>query len=340
MPQLRQNIVTGDWAVIAPERAKRPSDFVTAGMVRREHRDTCPFCVGGPAWKTRLPGHDLENDQLFIIPNKFPAFVPDAKMCSLRSFPEEDFYTSKPSVGGHDVIIAKEHDLRLYDFSPRLTQDLLAMYHRRYQHYRGATCQPAYTMAIYNYGVEAGASIWHPHGQVFASSIVPNLITKETRGADHYYEQAGVCVFCDLLAHELKFKTRLLVESDRFASFTFYAARFPFEVWILPKRHTSRFEDASTADLADLADVLLATLRRLDQALNNPPVNFFIHSLPNVVDRSAAYHWHLEIAPRLATYGGFEMGGSTIIDIVSPEKAAVFLRESHQRPATKRPVKK
>ncbi len=327
MPQLRQNIVTGEWVVVAPERAKRPSDFITAGMVRREHRDECAFCVGGPAWKTRLPGHDLENEHLYVIPNKFPAFLASEKMCERRSFPQEDFYTTKPAVGGHDVIIAKEHDLRLYDFSHPLMRDLLAMYHRRYQHYRGVDCQPEYTMAIYNHGVEAGASMWHPHGQVFASSIVPNLITKETQGADHYYEQTGVCVFCDLLAHERKEKTRLQIESDRFVSFTFYAARFPFELWIVPKKHVSRFEDASAADLADLAEVLSATLHRLDRTLNNPPLNFFIHSLPNLVDGSASYHWHLEIAPRLATYGGFELGGSTVIDIVSPEKAAQFLRK-------------
>lgn len=327
MPQLRQNIVTGDWVVIAPERAKRPSDFVTARMVRPEHHDNCAFCIGSPAWKTRYPGHDLENEHLFVIPNKFPAFVQNEKMCERRSFPDEAFYTSKPAVGGHDVIIIKDHDLRIYDFSRPVLTDLLHMYQRRYLHYRSDACQPAYTMAIYNHGVEAGASIWHPHGQVFASAVVPNLITKETQGADHYYEQTGVCVFCDVLAHEHKQKHRLLIDSDRFTSFAFYAARFPFEIWLIPKKHGSRYEDATAGELGDLADVLVKTLGLLDKTLNNPPLNIFVHSLPNTVDRSASYHWHVEIAPRLSTYGGFELGGSTVIDIVSPEKAAQFLRK-------------
>lgn len=326
MPQLRQNIITGDWVVIAPERAKRPSDFITGGMVRRDHEDHCFFCVGSAAWQTRLRGSKDESDHIYVIPNKYPAFVASQDQCEQRSFPAEDFYASKPAYGGHEVLIIKDHQLLLPDFPQVVMVELLRMLQRRCLSYRNATCRPEYVMGIYNYGLEAGASIWHPHAQLFASAIIPNLIMKEKQGAERYFEANGICVFCDLRQHEVSFCHRLQVVTNRFTSFTFYAARFPFELFILPNNHQSRFEDASLVEIENLASVLRELLGRLSRKLNNPPLNIFIHSLPFTSTDSAYYHWHIEIAPRLSTYGGFEMGGSTIIDIVSPETAAKFLK--------------
>lgn len=327
MPQLRQNIITGDWVVIAPERAKRPSDFITSGMVRRDHKDSCAFCLGSAAWQTRLAGVKNETDHIYIIPNKYPAFVSAADQCERRSFSQETFYLSKPAVGGHEVVVIKDHDLLLPNFPQIVMVELLSTLQHRYRWYRQAACRPEYTMGIYNYGQEAGASIWHPHAQLFASSIVPNLIQKETQGAERYFESNGVCVFCDLVRHEQLTKTRLQVQTKRFTSFTFYAARFPFELMILPNHHQSRFEDASLVEIENLATVLREILERIERTLNNPPLNIFIHSQPNTSGDADYYHWHVEIAPRLTTYGGFELGGSTIIDIVSPEKAAGFLMD-------------
>lgn len=326
MPQLRQNIVTGDWVVIAPERAKRPSDFVTTGMVRRDHRDTCVFCINGPEYRRRLKGRDLETDHLYVIPNKFPAFVPSPAACQRRSFNEEALYISKAAVGGHEVLIIKDHDATLFDFSEAIMADLLRMWRSRYHAYAEAPCRPEYLMGIYNHGQEAGASIWHPHAQLFASAIVPNHIVKEKHGAERYFESNGTCVFCDVVHHEVTKKFRLLDANRLFVSFTAYAARFPFEIWILPKTHASRYELSSNAMLVELADILKATLARLNRTLHNPPLNIFLHSLPHGLSDASDYHWHIELAPRLTTYGGFELGGSTIIDIVSPEKAAEFLR--------------
>ena len=130
-----------------------------------------------------------------------------------------------------------------------------------------------------------------------------------------------------MVKHEQSVGLRLLDENRLFVSFTFYAARFPFEIWIVPKAHISRYETSSETLLSELATITRSTLKRLDRTLHNPPLNLFIHSLPHGLADAADYHWHLEIAPRLATYGGFELGGSTIIDIVSPEKAADFLRK-------------
>lgn len=324
MPQLRQNIVTGEWVVIAPERAKRPSDFVTVGTHKKEAKVGCAFCAGGNAWKERFARPQTKN--IYVTPNKFPAFVESEKDCETRAYhPEKGFYLAKPSIGGHEIISTFDHDLDLPKFPLPIMREMLEVIQQRYQFYRQQGCVE-YVMGIYNHGQEAGASIEHAHAQLFASTIIPNIILREKQGSENYHDTNGTCVFCDLIAHEKKEKVRVLVENDDFILFAFFAARFPFEMWILPKAHESQYEKVDGKQMNNLAKILLHGLHLLDITLNDPPVNFFIHTLPTTSEESDYYHWHLEIAPRVASYGGYEMGSGTIIDVVSPEKATEFLQ--------------
>lgn len=311
--------------IIAPERAKRPSDFVTADTVRHQSRTKCVFCSGKKAYQERIKKYDTKN--IYIIPNKYPAFVEDPKQSSTRSYYiEDDFYRARASVGGHDVVVVKDHDSDLPRFSKAIWEEMLASFQKRYQYFH-EKCNASYTMPIYNHGVQSGASIEHPHAQIFASNIIPNLITRELHHSEKYFEHNGVCVFCDLITHEKKEKIRILYENNKFIAFCFYAARFPFETWILPKDHSSQFENISQKDISYLAKCLMDIFSKLDKTLNDPPLNFFIHSLPHTIEQADYYHWHLEIAPRIQGYGGYELGSGIIIDVVSPERAAQYLLE-------------
>lgn len=322
MPQLRQNIVTGEWVVIAPERAKRPVDFIAKAKPVDQPIEHCPFEPTGESYEHRLVDYDTSTT--FLIPNKFPAFVGHGHHEVRGYTPGDDFYRCKPAVGGHDVLSVKEHHLSLLQFPQATMVDFLSTIQRRYQFYRQ---DPAieYVMAIYNHGEAAGASIQHPHGQIFASSVIPNHVLKEKHGSERYYEISSQCVYCQMIKEEQQEKVRVVGENDDFIAFTFFAARFPFEVWILPKVHQSTYEEAVPSQLENFASLLRQTLGQLDTTLSNPSLNFFIHSLPTTSEQADYYHWHLEIAPRVANYGGFEMGGNMIIDIVSPEQAAQFL---------------
>ena len=183
-------------------------------------------------------------------------------------------------------------------------------------------------MPIYNHGAEAGASIDHPHAQIFASGIVANTVGREIAGSDHYYDINGACVYCDIIKHELKEKIRIVYENDSCLAFNFYASRFPFETWIMPKHHESQFEETSKSTMHDLADALMETLQMMDRTLDNPPLNFYIHTLPIIDANSASYHWHLEITPRVSTFGGFELGSEVIINVMPPEEAAGYLKQN------------
>lgn len=329
MPQLRQNIVTGEWVVIAPERAKRPDDFISADTVRHQSRTKCPFCKDKEEYKNRIKKYDTAST--WLIPNKFPAFIGDPKNCSTRSYKvENDFYRARNSIGGHDVIVIKDHDTDIPRFSKKAWYDLFYTFKKRYKYYDEVE-KNAYTMGIYNHGSSAGASIEHPHAQIFSSNIIPNIISREITHTQKYFDNNGECIFCKIIEHEKKEKVRVLYEDDAYIAFTVYAARFPFEIWIYPKEHRSRFEDIPNSDIQKLTSCLVNIFHKLDTTLNDPPLNFFIHSIPNTIEETAYYHWHIEIAPRLAKYGGYEMGSGNIIDVVSPEKAAEYLKKTNEK---------
>lgn len=326
VPQLRQNIITGEWVVIAPERAKRPSDYITADTVKYQSKTDCVFCIeNNVVYKDSIKKY--EKNHTYVIPNKFPVFVED-NTCEPRSYKvEDDFYRARPSTGGHDVVVVKDHNTDLPKFTKAIWLDLLKTFKERYLYFDKEK-NVVYTMPIYNHGREAGASIEHPHAQIFASNIIPNIISQELHHTEKYLEHNGTCVFCDLIKHEKEFSNRVLFENDDFIAFAFYAARFPFETWILPKNHQSRFENELDAKLGNLAEILMNIFSTMDKTLNDPPINFLFHNLPNTVSETDYYHWHIEIAPRITGYGGYEMGTNTIIDVYSPEKAAEYLKKN------------
>ena len=323
MPQLRQNIITGEWVVIAPERAKRPSDFVLSSVARQQKKEECPFCVGGEAYKNRY--REFETKDIYVIPNKYPAFVESEAHVSPRSYKvENDFYRVRPSMGGHDVVVIKDHELDLHEFDRKTWTSLFEMFKLRYEHY-DKDHFANYVLPIYNHGPQAGASIEHPHAQIFTSPIIPNIVEREVHHTQNYFEHNGACAFCDLVAHEKHEKIRVVAENRDFIAFTQFAARFPFETWILPKKHKSCFEHITGDEISALAKICRDTFGKIGHVLNNPPLNFFIHSSPTMFEENVYYHWHLEIGPRLSTYGGYELGGGVVIDVVSPEKAAMYL---------------
>lgn len=328
MPQLRQNIITGEWVVVAPERAKRPQDFIIPKSVKVSNTDNCPFCVGSEGYKNNEKVRKASTENIYVIENRYPAFIEDESKKTVRSFyPENGFYRARASVGDHEVVVLRDHDKPLVKISKEIATELFGVLQDRYiwmkEHEKVASIMP-----IYNNGAEAGASIEHPHAQIFASGIVSNTVGKEMEGAENYFGINGSCIFCDMISHELREKVRVVYENEEYVAFAFYASRFPFEMWIFPKKHQSQFEETSKKELSMFADAVMESLYKLDKTLDNPPFNFYIHTLPTISENCASYHWHLEIVPRVSNFGGFELGSGVVINVMSPEEAANYLRKS------------
>ena len=133
------------------------------------------------------------------------------------------------------------------------------------------------------------------------------------------------------MKEETKLKDRLVYEDDYFSVISAYASRKPFETWILPKRHSARYEDITPKELQHLSHVLKRVLGSLYHKLSDPPLNFYIHTMPIVRDvhtrhEEGSYHWHLTIFPRLTIWAGFEYGTGIPVNPMPPEETAKFLR--------------
>ncbi len=319
MPKLRLNPVTNEWVVLAPERAKRPAEFTpTQVVLEPEGKRGCVFCPDGSAWQDKIA--HLGTDNIYVIPNKFPAFVSSETVLNEG----QDFYWGMKSIGAHEVLVMANHEHHILEIEASNLYDLLATAQGRYQYY-GDDPVIAYVMMIHNQGQEAGASVEHTHSQLMASSVIPPLIKLELEGCRSYFLGGGKCLFCDMIKTEQDYKVRIVAENDEAIAFCPFAPRFAYEIWVLPKRHESDFRE--TKNLTQFSNLLGEVFSKLRQKLGLIHLNFYIHNT-QVLDRNEeSYHWHLEIAPRINRLGGYEIGGNLFIDVMSPEMAASYLRK-------------
>jgi UDPglucose--hexose-1-phosphate uridylyltransferase len=191
-----------------------------------------------------------------------------------------------------------------------------------------------YTLIYKNSGREAGAIVSHPVSYLASTPIIPKRVKEELNGAKQYFAYKERCIFCDILREELRAGSRLIMETRHFMAFCPYASKFPFESWILPKRHNCAFQDIMQEEVEDMALILSAVIKKLRAAFRGLSFNYFIHSAPNRIPRKdhwhtlgEDYHWHVEIMPRLVRTSGFEWGSGCYILPTSPEDASKYLRE-------------
>jgi len=262
-----------------------------------------PFVSIAPIAPINFPLKMLKLN-VYVIANKYPAFSKDEEIISEGG----NLYFSTKAVGGHEVIVLKDHQTEIYEGGPELLTELFGVYQNRYLYYQKDPVVE-YAMPIHNLGPEAAASIEHPHSQFFASSIIPNLIEDEMLGSKKFFEDKKKCVFCSMVEEEKKQNVRIVSENEDFICFTFFASRFPFEMWILPKDHSGAFENSSARILKSMGEIVYEAVGKLNNSLKFPPFNWWIHTSPTKEDHiDDYYHWHMEIAPRVSKFGGYEMG--------------------------------
>jgi UDPglucose--hexose-1-phosphate uridylyltransferase len=183
-----------------------------------------------------------------------------------------------------------------------------------------------YILIFKNHGEVAGATLEHTHSQLIAMPIVPKRVREEVDSSKHYYEEKERCIFCDIIRQEIDTDARVILNDDHFIALAPYAPRFPFETWILPRLHSSAFENMPTPYYGHLAKILRDFLGRLDAALSFPSYNYVIHTSPIGEEINDHYHWHIEMMPKLTRVAGFEWGTGFYINPTPPEEAARFLR--------------
>src|SRR5262249_48571331 len=152
--------------------------------------------------------------------------------------------------------------------------------------------------------------------------FVPEALQAEVTASRKHFEEKERCVFCDILAQEERDRERMVLESEAAVVLSPWAARSPFELWILPRDHRSSFESATEGELRAIADSLRTTLRKIDVALEKPAFNFYLHTMPLREAQNDFYHWHLVLKPVLTQQAGFEWSTGCYINPTAPEEAA------------------
>ena len=328
MPELRKDPITGRWVVVSTERQKRPMDFrfEKATAIGREH---CPFCPGREhvtppevlAYRhngaANGPGWDLR-----VVPNKFPALRVEGTL----DREGEGMFDRMSGIGAHEVIIeTTDHDKGFASMSELEIERVLWAFRDRVLDLKN-DIRFRYILLFKNHGAAAGATLEHGHSQLIALPIVPDFVREELDGAQRHYKDKERCVFCDIVRQEITAGRRLIHENADIVALAPYASRVPFETWLLPRSHGSRFEESPRHVFESLARMLKSVVARLDRALEHPPYNLIIHSAPFSEDAGAFFHWHVELMPRIARLAGFEWGSGFYINPTSPEEAAEVLR--------------
>jgi len=329
MPELRKDPVSGYWIIIATERSARPSDFKSGPQPIRG--GFCPFCEGNEdktppeiiAYREKGTQANEKGWRVRVVPNKFPALMIEGNLNKHG----EGIYDTMNGIGAHEVIIeSPKHIISLTELNNQQVEEVLWAYRDRLIDLKKDK-RLVSGLLFKNVGIAAGASLEHSHSQLIVTPITPISVKHEMDCCLEFYKYRGRCLFCDMVQQELSTGVRIVLEGDNFLAFAPYAARFPFEVWILPKHHSSHFENLQKMEIEELSQVLRTVLLKLEVSLEFPPYNYIIHTTPFAFGEVEHYHWHIEIIPRLTKIAGFEWGTGFYINTVTPESAAEFLRD-------------
>lgn len=326
--EIRYDPVTGRSVIYAPMRQIRPRDVAStprAGVPPTFDKD-CPFCPGNEAWLPPLiderPGGDAAWRTRVVL-NRYPAVVSDIDAPARVN----GIFSVFPARGRHEIIIeSPKHDGDLAH-APRA--EVEAVLQTCYARYRALADSGEFaTIFLFrNGGVRAGASLIHPHTQLVAMTQVTGELERRRAIAKSYFERTGRCILCDIVSGERRYGQRLILESEFFLGFVPYAAEVPYEVWLVPKRHSPSFADAEAALLCDFAEALPNCLSRLATRGCLADYNLVLQSDFAARQSAGERHWYLRVYPRLTTPGGFELGSDMAINPSLPEADAQCLRD-------------
>ncbi|HEV8672493.1 MAG TPA: galactose-1-phosphate uridylyltransferase [Methylomirabilota bacterium] len=324
--ELRKDPATGKW-VLVRRRASQPWEG---------DGNVCPFCPGNEGLTSRE-----------IAAYRPPGSAPDAPGWQVRVVPEGDPYFNieedlvregvgmfdRISTRGASEIVVEDpgHDVTLVAMDDDQLVRVLWMYRDRIQDLKRDS--KIRNVVVTRRHGKPGAKIRHPYSRILATPIIFDDIRAELTQAREYYGYKRRCVYCDTVREELASGDRVVRTTSQFVAFVPYAARVPFELRVIPRKHACAYEDLSTEQAADLARLLRDLLGSLAKVLGDPPYELVLHTAPNLQVKvlqgewdtvARDYHWHLELTPgeqRKAPVAGIA------VNETFPEEAARQLRE-------------
>ncbi len=338
--ELRRDYILDKWVIIAERRGARPHEFhrpessnaaaSTAGTATTPATPAtgaaaatgataaslkqCFFCPGNehltPAEIDRYPRDGQW--QIRVFPNKFP-FAERQGQAAIRT--DNTFFTFAQPYGQHEILVeTAQHNRQLWDLDQHELTAVFSMYMRRMAALYELP-ETRYVLVFKNYGKEAGTSLVHSHTQIISLNKIPSTVEEKVKAVKVF----GSNPYARIIDIE-KSSYRRCFENKHAVAFTPYASRYNYELWLFPKRFVSSLAELSDEELGSMMDLLGPVLSKLKQL--DCSFNYFLHNSPP----NEKLHFHIEVTPRMAKWGGYELGSDIIVNAVSPETAAAFYR--------------
>lgn len=318
MAEIRRHPLTKDWVMIASHRQDRP----------QMPEDYCPFCPGS--------GQVPEHYDVFKYDNDFPALsLAPPKPNDVAT----DFFEVAPAYGKCEVILySPEHTITLPELSTEHITKLVDLWAERFEAIKQHE-KIKFVFIFENRGEVVGVTMPHPHGQIYGYPFIPKKIELKLESSKEYFEEKHKCIFCDMLAEELKFEERIIFKNEHFTVFLPFFTEYPYGIYIYSNAHKQNISDFNTAERIALADTLRQATGTLDSlfgyhfpymmCMNNAPVNSG--------DVRDYYHFHIEFfTPMRSTdkvkfNASSETGAWAHCNPRRPEETAEELRQAHKK---------
>ena len=335
-PHRRLNILTGQWVLVSPHRAKRP----WLGQVEKVPPENLPAydpsCYLCPGNKRSTGNVNPPYTGTYVFDNDFAALLPgpDPEEAPAQDGPEGALFTAEPDSGICRVVcFSPRHDLSLPEMEQADIEAVVKTWTDQTLEL-GRVDYINYVQVFENKGAMMGASNPHPHSQIWATGHIPNEPAVELQRQAEYMQQKGSCMLCDYVAAERVKGERVVAMNDHFTAVCPFWAVWPFEVMIVANRHAASLPDLSAEEVAGLADVMKQVTIRYDNLFEvSFPYSMGFHQAPVDGKTYPAQHLHAHYYPpllRSATVRkfmvGFELLGMPQRDLTA-ETAAARLRD-------------
>ena len=318
--ELRYDPLVDEWVAVAAHRQTRT--FLPAA-------GDCPLDPSTPGRATEIPAYDYD---VVVFENRFPSFNDRLPVGPLVD--PTPLTPVRPATGRCEVVcFTPDHNASFASLSPERVRTVMAALIDRTSEL-SALPEVEHVFCFENRGEEIGVTLHHPHGQIYGYPFVPARTLTMLRAARRYADATGGLLGADVLAAERAARVRVIAANEHWTAYVPAAARWPFEVHVVPHRHVLNLPGLSDAEVAAFGPAYLDVLRRCDGLFGAPlPYISAWHQAPvRHPDRDLAY-LHLQLtsprraAAKLKYLAGSEAAMGAFVNDVRPEQAAALLRD-------------
>jgi UDPglucose--hexose-1-phosphate uridylyltransferase len=326
----RFNILTGEWVLVSPHRAKRPwqgQNEAVNNEKRPSYDESCYLCPGN----TRINGEvNPEYTDVFVFTNDFAALQNDSPTFNVN----DGLLKAQSETGICKVIcFSPDHSKSLADMSALEIQKVVFTWQKEFKEL-SENPKINYVQIFENKGAVMGCSNPHPHGQIWSQSSLPNEVLKKNTQQLDYYNKNKSSLLGDYLTQELDKNERIIFENDGFVVLVPFWAVWPFEAMIVPKKQQVNISEMTEDETLQYGEAIAVLTKAYDQIFNTSfPYSSGIHQAPTDGNANKHWHWHMSFYPPLLRSAsvkkfmvGYEMFGTPQRDI-TPEQAVKMIKD-------------